>query len=128
VSRLDKNAVKFYGVNWFRRNSHGEFVWPGFGDNARVLRWVFDRCAGRAGAKEDLLGLVPGKEMDTTGLNVDLEQVFYVGRNEVVQEMADARKYLNSLGGEKAVPKRLYEEIDRIEKNALATAKLQQVA
>jgi phosphoenolpyruvate carboxykinase (GTP) len=56
-------------VNWFRRGTDGSFLWPGFGDNARVLAWVFGRCAGTASATETPIGFVPSiDDLDLDGL------------------------------------------------------------
>jgi phosphoenolpyruvate carboxykinase (GTP) len=66
------NALpRIFHVNWFRQDSEGRFLWPGFGENLRVLRWIIDRCTGRAGAVESPIGLLPGPgEIDTTGLEL----------------------------------------------------------
>ena len=53
---------KVYYVNWFRRTPDGGFAWPGFGENSRVVKWIFDRLDGKAGGEETFLGTVPTKE------------------------------------------------------------------
>ncbi|MCV9897783.1 UNVERIFIED_CONTAM: phosphoenolpyruvate carboxykinase (GTP), partial [Cronobacter sakazakii] len=53
---------KIFNVNWFRRDAEGNFVWPGFGQNMRVLEWIIDRCEGRANAVETPIGFVPTYE------------------------------------------------------------------
>jgi phosphoenolpyruvate carboxykinase (GTP) len=63
-----------YHVNWFRRDAAGRFLWPGFGENLRVLAWMLDRCAGRVGASESAIGRLPRPEdLDTRGLEVSNE-------------------------------------------------------
>ncbi len=66
---------KVYTVNWFRKDEDGRFLWPGYGENSRVLAWIFDRCAGTAPAVETEIGLVPPAEggIDTDGLEVSAE-------------------------------------------------------
>jgi len=71
---------KIYSVNWFRVDEKGKFLWPGFGENARVMKWIIDRVDGRVGAKETPIGLVPEiDDFDTDGLSVprkNLEKLF----------------------------------------------------
>ncbi len=62
---------KIFMVNWFRKDADGDFLWPGFGENSRVLAWVFERCDERGGAEETPIGLVPsGDALDTSGLEL----------------------------------------------------------
>src|SRR3712207_5825 len=68
---------KLFNVNWFRKDPEtGEFLWPGFGDNARVLAWVFRRCDGEAEARETAVGLLPTAEsLDLGGLDLSRERL-----------------------------------------------------
>lgn len=69
MHRLIKHPPRIFHVNWFRKNAQGQFLWPGFGENVRVLKWVVDRCHGRADAEETALGWVPNpKSFDVNGL------------------------------------------------------------
>ena len=63
-------------MNWFRKDDDGKFLWPGYGENMRVLAWVLARADGTAGAAETLLGFVPrAGDLDTTGLDLTPDQV-----------------------------------------------------
>ncbi len=62
-------APKIFNVNWFRKDDDGNFLWPGFGDNLRVLNWILDRCDGKVDAKETSIGYVPfAKDIDLSGI------------------------------------------------------------
>ena len=70
------NLPKIFFVNWFRRDEDGRFLWPGFGENSRVLKWVFERVAGTADAVETPIGLLPTEaDLDTSGLDVSAEDM-----------------------------------------------------
>src|SRR5205085_4208298 len=62
---------KIYFVNWFRKDMHGKFLWPGYGENSRVLKWIVERLEGKADAQETPIGLLPTKEsLDVEGLGL----------------------------------------------------------
>jgi phosphoenolpyruvate carboxykinase (GTP) len=74
--RLGKNAPRIFYVNWFRKNSSGKFLWPGFGENGRVLKWMCNRIDGKAGARETAIGLLPDDGgLDLEGLNIAQENL-----------------------------------------------------
>jgi phosphoenolpyruvate carboxykinase (GTP) len=71
--RQGAQLPRVFGVNWFRKDEDGKFLWPGFGDNSRVLAWIFRRCEGTASAEDSPIGLVPSVGdggIDTTGLDI----------------------------------------------------------
>jgi phosphoenolpyruvate carboxykinase (GTP) len=69
MRKLLKNPPPIFHVNWFRKDEEGNFLWPGFGENMRVLKWIVDRCEGQAHANETSLGWVPGPgDFDLEGL------------------------------------------------------------
>jgi len=90
--RTLKNPPRIFNVNWFRRDKDGKFLWPGYGDNFRVLKWIVDRVHDRASAAEGPLGWTPRYEdLDWRGLNFSREQFYEVmttNRNDWVAELA----------------------------------------
>ena len=74
--KLGDKAPKIFHINWFRTDEDGKFLWPGFGDNARVLKWIHERMEGKADAKATAIGNVPTPDaLDTKGLDVTKEQI-----------------------------------------------------
>jgi len=105
----DELLPRLYSVNWFRKDSDGRFLWPGFGDNSRVLRWIFERCEGRVDAIETPIGLLP-RSLDTSGLDVDLTKLLHVDRDEWRTEVDSIQEHLSSFGNR--LPKALYAELE----------------
>jgi len=97
-----KHPPKIYHVNWFRRDADGKFLWPGFGDNLRVLEWIIDRCSGKAGAQETAIGNLPRPEdLNLAGLDLApgvLAQLLSVQAEEWRTEAADIEQYLDEYG------------------------------
>jgi phosphoenolpyruvate carboxykinase (GTP) len=88
----DKNKLpKLFNVNWFRKNSEGKFLWPGYGDNIRVLKWIFERTEGADIAKETAIGYIPKEgSLDITGLdNVvkNIPELIKVDKDEWMAEL-----------------------------------------
>ncbi|MDH5175679.1 MAG: phosphoenolpyruvate carboxykinase (GTP), partial [Gammaproteobacteria bacterium] len=97
-----KQLPKIFHVNWFRQDKDGKFLWPGFGDNLRVLGWIIDRCEGRAQGKDTPIGILPRPEdIDLKGLvlsNEVLQQLLDLDTSAWHVEIDDIGKYLDSYG------------------------------
>jgi phosphoenolpyruvate carboxykinase (GTP) len=86
MGRSVAHPPRIFSVNWFRKSAEGKFVWPGFGQNMRVLQWIFRRCAGRAEASDTALGLMPKyRDLDWTGIDFGPEQFDMVTSVDVGQ-------------------------------------------
>ncbi len=113
-----KQPPKIFHVNWFRQGSDGKFLWPGFGDNLRVLSWMLERCAGRAAANETAIGNLPRpQDLNTAGLDIApavLEELLSVKQDAWRKEVADIRTYLGEYGTR--TPAAMYAELDGVEK------------
>ncbi len=93
---------KIFMVNWFRQDEDGKFLWPGFGDNMRVLKWIVDRARGKVGAQETLLGWVPkDADLDLTGLDLSEEKLAKATRidlGEWDRELTSSIEFFEKLG------------------------------
>jgi len=93
---------KIYYVNWFRKDEEGKFIWPGFGENSRVLEWVFRRTEGAVGARETPLGLVPEDgALNVEGLDMDadaLAEVLTVDPDLLREQLPQVKAFLDGLG------------------------------
>jgi phosphoenolpyruvate carboxykinase (GTP) len=96
------NPPRIFHVNWFRQNAKNEFLWPGFGDNLRVLAWMLERCAGRAGARETPIGYLPrAEDLNTAGLRLEpgtMEALTAVPVPAWQHEAAGINDYLDKFG------------------------------
>ena len=101
ADRSDK-LPKIFHVNWFRQDNDGKFLWPGFGENLRVLRWIIDRCVGRVGAVETPIGFLPRDgDIDIQDLDVTRETMQALTSIDTAQwqlEMTAIGEYLDSYG------------------------------
>ncbi|PAT12798.1 phosphoenolpyruvate carboxykinase (GTP) [Corynebacterium hadale] len=103
-------------VNWFRRGEDGRFLWPGFGENSRVLKWVVERIEGKVGAEETPVGHTARVEdLDLTGLDTpaeDVAEALYPDPELWAHDVADGREYLEGLGSR--VPQELFDQLDQL--------------
>ncbi|HOD12991.1 MAG TPA: phosphoenolpyruvate carboxykinase (GTP) [Candidatus Omnitrophota bacterium] len=109
---------KIFAVNWFRVDDQGEFVWPGFGENIRVLKWMIDRASGRVGARQTPIGLLPElKDLDMAGLHIPqekMEKLFAVDPDGWREEVRDIEKFFHEFGDR--LPKAMAEECAKLAK------------
>ncbi len=124
--KLGEKAPKIFHVNWFRKDDEGNFLWPGFGDNMRVLLWILDRCDNKVGAKECAIGYVPNVEdIDITDLDMTkeaLSDLLTVDANEWVKDVEDPetgiKKYFAQFGD--MLPVEMVQELAKLEANLKA--------
>lgn len=116
-STTPERLPKLFGVNWFRRDEDGGFLWPGFGDNARVLKWIFERTEGKGEAEATPIGYVPTSgALDTEGLDIEadtLERLFEVDREAWQSEAASVREFYARFG--EHLPFELSGELEALE-------------
>jgi phosphoenolpyruvate carboxykinase (GTP) len=93
---------KIFMVNWFRKDQQGKFLWPGYGDNMRVLKWIVDRAHGNVGAQETLFGWVPKQgHIDLSGLDIDpakVDEATTIHENEWKEELLSQKTFFDQFG------------------------------
>ncbi len=115
----DKNALpRIYCVNWFRKDENGRWLWPGYGDNIRVLKWIFERCEGTGKAVKSEIGYLPSPDsIDINGLedkNINLSLLLSVNKEEWKEEIALIREHYAQFGSR--IPEELTEQLKELEK------------
>src|SRR5262249_324445 len=100
-SRL-ANPPKIFRVNWFRRDDDGRFLWPGYGENVRILKWIVERIRGKGGAREAPTGYVPAPgALDLTGLDLPatkLESALRCDRGEWFEALDELKEFYGQFG------------------------------
>ena len=117
--KLGDKAPKIFNVNWFRTDDEGNFLWPGFGDNMRVLNWIIDRCEGKADATETAIGYVPKPEdIDLTDLDMDIDTlkgILTVDKAVWEQEAAEIEEHYKKFGDK--LPEELKAQLENLKAN-----------
>ncbi len=114
------NKPKIFNVNWFRTDKDGNFIWPGFGDNMRVIEWILDRCEDKVDALETPIGYVPKAEdiniEGLDGITTDtIKDLLSVDKESWIEETKGIEKFYEEIGDR--VPKELHAELDKLKKN-----------
>ena len=112
------SAPRIFNVNWFRRDDQGNFLWPGYGENLRVLEWIISRCRGEVDAVETAIGYVPHEnDVDMTGLRIpreNLSKLFAINKKDWQQELTGVQEFYNGFG--KDLPPELWKEFRALKK------------
>ena len=113
------NKPKIFNVNWFRTDENGKFIWPGFGENMRVLEWILARCEDGIGAKESALGYLPNiEDIYLEGTDVTSEQLSELLNIDTalwLEEVSGIREFYDKIGD--TLPAELAEELKELEES-----------
>jgi phosphoenolpyruvate carboxykinase (GTP) len=114
--RLGKKAPQIFYVNWFRKNPEGKWLWPGFGDNSRVLKWMCERLEGKVTGRQTPIGILPNdEELDISGLKISAEflnELLRVDADAWRAEVPDVEKFFAQFGDR--LPVRLRKQLDAL--------------
>ncbi|MBR5143795.1 MAG: phosphoenolpyruvate carboxykinase (GTP), partial [Clostridia bacterium] len=117
MGKVITKAPKIFHVNWFRTDENGHFIWPGFGDNMRVLMWILARCEGKVSAVETPIGYVPhAEDINIEGLDIDMatvEGLLSVDKDLWLEDCKAIHEFYKQVG--ERVPAELYEELRALE-------------
>ncbi|HLH86322.1 MAG TPA: phosphoenolpyruvate carboxykinase domain-containing protein, partial [Thermoplasmataceae archaeon] len=101
IGKVARHPPGIFYVNWFRKDENGKFIWPGFGQNMRVIKWIIDKVEGRAKGRKTPIGYIPRlDELDTNGIAISSEGVSKLlsfNGDEWRKEVADMKKYIDSI-------------------------------
>ena len=121
--RLGDKAPRIFYVNWFRKSPEGKWLWPGFGDNSRALKWMCERIEGKADAKETAIGYLPREsDLDLSGLDIpaeDLEQLLKVDEAAWAAELPGIEQYFAQFGDR--LPARLARQLEALRERLEST-------
>ena len=120
--KLGDKAPKIFNVNWFKQDENGNFIWPGFGDNMRVLDWIIKRCEGTIDADETAIGYIPKKtDINVEGIEDEvtpeiMDKLLAVDKDLWTKEIAEMRRYYKEDIADKGgkVPEALIKELDKL--------------
>ncbi len=116
--KLGEKAPKCFYVNWFRKSPDGKFLWPGFGENSRVLKWMCERVEGKIGANETEIGLTPRKEdLDVTGLSIpegNLDELLEVDAEQWRKEADNIEEFFKTFGDK--MPRAMTDQLEALRK------------
>ena len=117
--KLGDKAPKIFHVNWFRKDENDNFMWPGFGDNMRVLNWIIDRCEDKVDAKETAIGYVPNvSDIDVTGLDMkaeEIEALLSIDKDVWMDDVNNIKEYFAQFGDK--LPKEMAAQLEALEEN-----------
>jgi len=117
MERQLTNPPKVFMVNWFRKDREGRFLWPGYGENIRVLKWIIERVSGRGAAERSPVGMKPSKgALDLTGLEIGTEsllEAMAVKPEEWSVELESQQEFFNKLGP--SVPAAIHNQRDAVQ-------------
>jgi len=110
--RKDVKVPKVFHVNWFRTNNQGDFLWPGFGDNVRVLEWILERVGDKDVARESPIGLIPKPgSLNVEGLgDIDMKELFSISPEFLRDECNEIEKYFKEQVNED-LPPEMWQEL-----------------
>ncbi len=111
MGKRSNQLPRIYYVNWFLKDGKGKYVWPGFGENARVLKWIFERSSNLASARKTAIGFLP-ETLDLSGLNVDEKRLFEVDAKAWKEEAEELTSYFKIF--KEQMPKELLSELDQL--------------
>lgn len=113
------NPPKIFHVNWFRTDDEGKFIWPGFGDNMRVLMWILARCEDKVDAVDTAIGYVPkAEDINIEGLDIDIDTIKELLRVDTAswkEDVENIKAFYKEIGDR--VPSELYDELAKLEAN-----------